>query len=260
MLLVLPMPLTGGSYYPFHSVVAYAPLRRISILRKSDGIPDRNLLKSPAGVIFRVSCGVFPLQGIASGGRGLFGKPAFPLMGGKFFLGVEVAAASVAAKLVAGFESAPNAPSTGFAPGLTPNPGLDAASFSADECLPALLEVCKPSISVLASDICSSPVNGCLLRAVSSESGRFVLGRCGVLVFIEYFLHFGDPMANPALPCAALEFLRGEIGVNCERTCAAEDQSSNAGEIEQAGFIAGRTEAWARGGDGGEFNGTEAVR
>ena len=100
MLLVLPMPLTGGSYYPFHSVVAYAPLRRISILRKSDGIPDRNLLKSPAGVIFRVSCGVFPLQGIASGGRGLFGKPAFPLMGGKFFLGVEVAAASVAAKLV----------------------------------------------------------------------------------------------------------------------------------------------------------------
>src|SRR6185312_17454668 len=53
-----------------------------------------------AGVVFGVRCGVFPLQGVATRCCGLFGQPAFPLMASKFFLAIEVAAASVAAKLV----------------------------------------------------------------------------------------------------------------------------------------------------------------
>src|SRR5690348_1888509 len=89
---------------------------------------------------------------------------------------------------------------------------------------------------------------------------------CWFSLNTEYSLHFGDPIANLALLCAAPEFLRGwsyvpvEIGVDCERTSASEDQSGKTGEIEQAGLVAGRTETRARDGDGGELNGTESIR
>src|SRR4051795_8520363 len=88
--------------------------------------------------------------------------------------------------------SLPKAPSTGLAPALEPNSGRDAASFSAEECFPVLFEVCRPSISWFASSICSSPAYECFSRAVSSESGKFVFGRCGVFVFIDHYLHIKD--------------------------------------------------------------------